>query len=232
MSHPLPETNLFRLPFFISLGLWLALGAGCSSEPRPERSGGPAGPTADYPTVMSGIEGFSDGKIVVEVTLGLPTDFRPGKDGSRRGGGSHSGQHGGRRSGGMSAGGYSGSDANGNSNGSDDDGPRSNVTGSTLPPAQLKIHLRNASTTDSVACEIVDFNSSLGNFAVYPSRYQIEPGQAASSEIMTSRLGVEGSDIPVTVAIRVRDQVEKKVITLHLLPVADKPAGQVPPAGN
>ena len=130
----------------------------------------------------------------------------------------------------MGGGGYPGLEGSGEGSGgnSGDNSPRPVVTGSTLPPAQLKLHLRNMSATDAVTCEVVDFNSSLGNFAVYPSSYQIEAAQSVSSEIMTSRLGVEGSDIPVTVALRVHGQVEKKVITLHLLPVADKPTAPEP----
>ena len=105
----------------------------------------------------------------------------------------------------------------------DDDHPRAAVMGSTLPPAQLKLHLRNTSASDAVACEVVDFSSTLGNFAVFPSTYKLEAGQSAVSETMTSRLGVEGSEIPMTVAVRTNGQVEKKVIMVRLLPGVEKP---------
>jgi hypothetical protein len=187
----------------------------------------------DYPTVMSGTENFSDGKIAVEVTLGMPGDFKPGKDGSKREGGSHSGRRGHGMRAGMTAGGayQGGTDGMGDgprdASAGDDDRPRATVMGSTLPPAQLKLHLRNTSTSDAVACEVVDFSSTLGNFAVFPSTYKLEAGQSAVSETMTSRLGVEGSEIPMTVAVRTNGQVEKKVILVRLLPGAEKP-GDVP----
>ena len=182
---------------------------------------------------MSGTENFGDGKIALEVTLGMPGDFRPGKDGSKRGGGgSHSGRRGHGMRAGMTAGGAYQGGTDGMGDGprdaaGDDDRPRANVMGSTLPPAQLKLHLRNTSATDAIACEIVDFSSSLGNFAVFPSNYKLEAGQSTVSETMTSRLGVEGSEIPMTVAVRINGQVEKKVVMVRLLPGAEKP-GDVP----
>ena len=99
--------------------------------------------------------------------------------------------------------------------------------GSNLPAAQLKLYLQNTSTTEAVACEVVDFNSALGNFAVFPSQYQLAAGQSAVSEMMTSRLGVDSDEIAVTVALRFGDHVEKKIVILHLLP----PPGKNPPAG-
>lgn len=106
---------------------------------------------------------------------------------------------------------------------SDDDTPRPRMVGSTLPPAQLKIHFKNTTSGESISCEVADFSSSLGNFAVYPSNYKLEAGQSANSETMTSRLGVEGSAIPITVGIRVGNgEVERKVVTLRLIAEAGK----------
>lgn len=102
------------------------------------------------------------------------------------------------------------------------------MRGSTLPPAQLKLHLKNNSATDAVSCEVADFNSALGNFAVFPSTYQLAAGQSAISETMTSRLGVESTEIPVTVALRIQGKVEKKVITLHQIQPLAEPAGPEP----
>lgn len=224
MSKPAPS----RFIALISACVWLALVAGCSSDPRPEnRDASVAVP--DYPPVMAGTENFGDGTLVVQVTLGLPSSFRPGDKEGQRAGGSHSGHRSGNRhGGGMGAGGPpSGTESGeGPSEGSPEAGPR--LTGSTLPPAQIKLHLQNKSATDAVNCEVVDFNSALGNFAVFPDRYQLAAGQSAISETMTSRLGVEGAEIPVTVALRVRDHVERKVITLRLLPAPAKPAASAP----
>jgi hypothetical protein len=90
------------------------------------------------------------------------------------------------------------------------------------------LHLQNNSATEAVSCEVEDFNSTLGNFAVFPSTYQLGAGQSATSETMTSRLGVESSEIPVTVALRIQGKVEKKVITLHQIPPVGKPADPAP----
>lgn len=218
---------LARLPFIAFIAGWLALAAGCSSDSRPEHEGPVTVP--DYPAAMSGTENFMDGKVVVEVTLGMPTDLRPGKSGGARSPGSGSGMH--RHGGSRSGGGY-GSEMGGSSRGggSEDGSPSPRVVGSTLPPAQLKIHLKNT-TSETVFCEVMDFSSSLGNFAVFPSTYQLPAGQSATSETMTSRLGVEGSVIPVTVGIRGKGgDVERKVVALRLIAATDKPTGTTPPA--
>ncbi len=217
-----------------SFAMCLAFVAGCSSDSHPGRPENAAIVVPDYPPAMTGTENFADGKIAVEVTLGLPTHFHPGKDGEHEGsnggaGGQHSGGHrgGGRHGGGMGGeGGYPGVEGSGESGhqGGDDDAPRPIVTGSTLPPAQLKLHLKNTSATEAVSCEVEDFNSALGNFAVFPSTYQLAAGQSETSETMTSRLGVAGTEIPVTVSLRIQGKVEKKVITLHLIPPPVKPA--------
>ncbi len=230
--------NPIRLSLVVStsFAVCLAFVAGCNSDSYSDRPDNAAIVVPDYPPAMTGTENFADGKIAVEVTLGLPTHFHPGKDGEHggsSGGGQHSGSHrgGGRHSGGVgSEGGYPGVEGSGESGreiGSDD-APRPVVTGSTLPPAQLKLHLKNNSATDAVSCEVEDFNSTLGNFAVFPSTYQLAAEQSATSETMTSRLGVEGTEIPVTVALRIQGKVEKKVITLHLIPPPAKPAESEP----
>jgi len=216
-----------HLSLLVSFALWLGFAAGCSSDSRPERDGPLTVP--DYPTAMTGTENFIDGKVVVEVTLGMPTDFRPGKGGGAKGPGGGSGGHhrgGGHRGGGM--GGYGGEPPSGGD--SEDGAPPPRVVGSTLPPAQLKLHLKNT-TGETISCEVVDFSSSLGNFAVFPATYQLEAGQSAISEIMTSRLGVEGSAIPVTVGVRVKNgEVERKIVTLRLIAEKEKPAEATPPA--
>lgn len=231
-----------RLRFFmlIPLGVCLALITGCSSEPQSERTDGPPESVPDYPVAMTGQETFSDGVIVATVTLGMPTRFKSGSDEGGRGGKSHSGHRGGGRrgggggmSGGMGGGGYgggmqSGDEGPGPESASGDEAPPPRVAGSHLPPAQLKLHLKNTSASETVSCEVVDFNSSLGNFAVFPSNYKIEAGQTLTSEIMTSRMGVEGSEIPVKVALRIGDHVERKVIKLSLISPPEKPPGKDP----
>lgn len=231
--------NPIRLSLVVSssFALCLAFVAGCSSDSHPDRPENAAIVVPDYPPAMTGTENFADGKIAVEVTLGLPNHFHPGKEGEHggsSGGGHHGGGHrgGGRHGGGGMGGegGYPGIEGSGESGheGGDDEAPRPVVRGSTLPPAQLKLHLKNNSATDAVSCEVADFNSALGNFAVFPSTYQLAAGQSAISETMTSRLGVESTEIPVTVALRIQGKVEKKVITLHQIQPLAEPAGPEP----
>lgn len=209
---------LLRWLALFSLGTWLALTVGCSSDSRPQRPPCPPAVITDYPPVMAGTENFAEGKILVEVTLAMPSTFRPGSGDSKRGdSASRPGRHGrGRHGSGMSPDGPLGEDDAPDRE--EGERPQATIRGSTLPAAQLKIRLKNTAAADPVAVEVTDFNSSLGNFAVFPSKYQIGAGQSVSSETMTSRLGVQGSEIPVTVALRFNGQVEKKVILLRLLP--------------
>jgi hypothetical protein len=196
------------------LAALLSLAAGCSS-PRENDRPPPLAAMTDLPPVMAGTDNFAGGKILVKVTLAMPGNFHAGKDGDQPGGSggpSGSGHHGG---GGGRHRDQGGADLPPGSN-TADDGPH--LMGSNLPPAQLKLFLQNTSATEEVKCEVTDFNSYLGNFAVYPSRYQIEAGQSVSSETMTSRLGVEGGEIPLTVALRIGDHTESKVITLRMIP--------------
>jgi hypothetical protein len=187
----------------------------------------------DYPPVMAGDENFADGKIAVQITLAMPSAFRGDDKSGSHSGGSGQGRHGGGGGGGGHHRGGGGGMGGGGpppegASASGDDTARPAQLGSTLPPAQLKLHLKNTSGTESIACEVIDFNSSLGDFAVFPGKYQLAAGESADSESMTSRLGVEGAEIPVTVALRIKDHVEKKVITLHQLPPPPPPADAAP----
>jgi len=213
-----------RLLNSISIGVWFAFATGCNSDSHSENRVGPSAVVTDYPPSMAGVENFADGKLAIQVTLGLGSAFRPDQDSEHPGGGSHgSGRRGrGHRNGGGPGAGPPPAEAEDGGRSSSTDSPSSHITGSTLPSAQFKLHLQNTSTTESITCEVEDFNSALGNFAVFPGRYELKPGESASSETMTSRLGVEGDGIPVTVAVRVHDHLEKKVITLHLLPIPAK----------
>jgi len=183
----------------------LALAAGCSSEA--DRPAPPLAANVELAPIMAGTETFADGRITVKVTLAMPSNYHAGKEGSGPGGpgsGVQKIHHRGEQAG-----------ADAPRPPSEDNAPP-RVVGSTLPPAQLKLYL-SGSSAEVIKCEVTDFNSYLGNFAVYPSRYQIEPGQTVASEIMTSRLGVEGREIPLTVGVRVGDHTERKIVTLQAL---------------
>ncbi|MDE3083634.1 MAG: hypothetical protein KGJ37_00250 [Verrucomicrobiota bacterium] len=95
---------------------------------------------------------------------------------------------------------------------------------SPLPPAELRLKLTNT-TKEVVQAEVVDFDSELGNFVVQPERLTIGPEQSAEPDPMFSRLGVDSTTIPVTVALRSNGKIEKRILNLHSI-TAKKPATQ------
>jgi len=236
MPIALRPRRLAALP----LSLLLAFAAGCSSESdQPEV---PLHAMPEFPPSLAGTENFADGQLAVQVTLGLPTGHsgkadKEGKADSGAGGGTHAGRHGGGHGrGGMGGGegqssGMEGSgspDSSVRSEGGESSGARGpQPMASNQPPAQLKLHFQNTSATDAISCEVLDFKSALGDFAVFPAKYQIAAGSSAASEVMTSRLGVTSPEIPVTVVLRLGDRVEKKIVVLRLLP---PPKEDAPPA--
>ena len=169
----MPNPTRISLVVSTSFALCVAFAAGCSSDSHPERPENTAIVVPDYPPTMTGRDNFANGKLLVEVSLGMPTNFHAGKEGKAGGGGGNhggggGGHHGGGHhgGGGMGSGGYPGVDGSGESDSggsSDEDTPRPVVMGSTLPPAQLKLHLENTSATEALSCEVMDFNSNLGN---------------------------------------------------------------------
>jgi len=86
------------------------------------------------------------------------------------------------------------------------------------PKAGSKLHFTNTSATETVSCEVLDFKSALGDFAVFPAKYQVAAGTSAASEIMTSQLGLASAEIPVTVVLRIGDHKETKVVMVRQLP--------------
>lgn len=97
------------------------------------------------------------------------------------------------------------------------------VKESPLPPVALRLRLTN--TTDApLEIEFVECNSQLGNFAVQPRTLTLEPKQPGQPDPMISLLGVTAPELPVTLALKIAGQAEKKVLTL-------KPV-QVPPAAE
>ncbi len=96
---------------------------------------------------------------------------------------------------------------------------RRNQTGSVHhhPPARLRLHLVNHGDT-SISVRITAFNSVLGNFAVRPEHFTIAPGETAGPDPMTSRLGVAGTEIPVTVGLVLDGVSETRTIILRTHP--------------
>lgn len=248
--------HLRLLVSVIPAGLLLAF-ASCSSESdRPEP---PLHAMPEFPPSMAGTETFADGRLAVQVTLGQQAGRGSrGEGGPGSGGGSSSGHHGGgHRGGGMGMGGGEGGGRSSGDMGGEggysagmpggsiaggtevaeaaptgDAGPRRGPMPGGQGTAQLKLHFINTSATDAVSCEVLDFKSALGDFAVFPAKYQIAAGQSAASEIMTSQLGVNSAEIPVTVVLLIGGHKETKVVTLKLLPKPAPPAPEPTSVGK
>jgi len=218
------------LSVFLPAGLLLAFAACSSDSDRPEM---PLHAIPDYPTTMAGSESFADGRLTAQVTFGqsIGRGSRPengGSDnagsphadgGSSSGGGHHHGG-GGMGGGGMGGGMGGGSRPEGMGGDNSPSGNAAPRRGGLAggPGIQIKLHLTNTSATDTVSCEVLDFKSSLGDFAVFPAKYQLAAGQAAVSETMTSQLGLTSAEIPVTVDLLIGNHRETKVVMVRLLP--------------
>ena len=114
-----------------------------------------------------------------------------GGGGGRRGGGS--------RGGGERRGGGEGS-APAESVPANPRGPA--IRASNAQPVQLRLRLTNHGD-QPVEVEVLDFNSTLGNFVVQPAKLTLPPGEPVETSPMLSRLGVPAvEEIPVTVRIR------------------------------
>ena len=113
---------------------------------------------------------------------------------------------------------------------------RQTIQTATAAPVQLRLRLTNHGT-EPVGVEVLDFNSSLGNFVVQPTKLTLPPNQSVEGEPMISQLGVPAVDeIPVTVRIRIggkTGKVETQVLKLQLRADApESPSPPPPPPGN
>ena len=99
-----------------------------------------------------------------------------------------------------------------------------NNVGSPLPPVTMHLRISSMEKTTAVV-EITDFESDLGNFAVYPAVLALAPAQTAEPEPMISQLGVTSDEIPVKVGIRWNKTTESRTIMVRSVMVKD-PAAQ------
>jgi len=104
------------------------------------------------------------------------------------------------------------------------------IRASNAQPVQLRLRLTNHGD-QSVEVEVLDFNSSLGNFVVQPATLTLPPGEPVEASPMLSRLGVPAvEEIPLTVRIRrggKRGTSETQVLKLRPRPEA--PAADAKP---
>ncbi|MDB6093030.1 MAG: hypothetical protein JWM32_592 [Verrucomicrobia bacterium] len=184
-------------------------------------------------TPMVADEAFFDGKIAAHLTLGSTLAEHRGPDGGPGGGpggaGGAGGRHhggGGRHGGGGMGGGRHDSDSSGESG--DSEGSRAHYSASTMPPALLRLSLKNNSA-EGVDVEIRDLNSELGNFAARPDKFTIAPADTGEPDPMQSLLGVESMALPVTLTLRSGGKTETKVLTLRPFP---SPAAAAPPSSK
>jgi hypothetical protein len=103
---------------------------------------------------------------------------------------------------------------------------RDNSIGSPLPAVIMKLHLTNHGKV-AVKVSVPEFKSVLGNFAVRPDTLSLAPGQSAEADPMISRIGFEGTELPVSLTLQRDDQKENQSVILRLIPGA---APLAPPA--
>jgi hypothetical protein len=227
-----------------ALGLVFAVGllAGCSSndEFRPIRQTGARQSARALPVPeLAGDGKFFDGQIETEVQLGR-APFAPrvsansdADAGAGRGagpGGFRGGFGGGRRGGRGMGRGMGGAPAGGGDTGDAGEGPnRPGTAGvarsSQEPPIRFQLRVTNHGA-EPAEVEVTDFDSTLGNFVVQPRKLTLAPGESVEVDPMTSRLGVPGGEMPVTVGVRVNGKTEKETITLKAKdPAAPAAAG-------
>ena len=95
--------------------------------------------------------------------------------------------------------------------------------GVPLPPVTLHLILIN-SGDQPLTATVIDFESELGNFVVYPDTLIVPAGQTAEPTAMVSQLGVSSGEIPVTVTLKLGSAREMHAVVLkNLLDASGKP---------
>ena len=94
------------------------------------------------------------------------------------------------------------------------------------PPVLIHLKLTNQ-TSEPLTVVIPDFMSPLGNFVIQPDKLNLDPGQSAEVEPMTSRLAGDIEETTFTLTLHIPGRTEKKVLTLR----AVTPPPGAPPSG-
>ena len=133
--------------------------------------------------------------------------------GDQSGGGHFSG--GGGMGGGHRGGGHSG--GGGAMGGTSDGGPQSPpIHAINQPGVELRLRLTNHEA-GQIVVEVLDFNSTLGDFVVMPEKIVVRPLESVEAEPMVSRLGVGATEIPLTVRIRIEGKTDQQVLPLKVV---------------
>lgn len=231
----------------VSASLALIAFAGCET-PRGTRRhplGDPLDPTAAAPnsiSTMSARRHFFAGQIETEIILGDVEFGQPSASrASRESRDSRSGGDGGGASGGGARRGGGGGGSRGASSGNNSRGPAQvpqardgetapRIVTSKQPPVRLQLRLTNHGS-ESAEVEVLEFNSPLGNFVVLPKKITLAPGAASTAEPMTSRLGLGGTSIPLTIRLRHQGKTEQQEMILEKSAPAPAPIAPAPLTG-
>jgi hypothetical protein len=200
MSSLLPP--LLRLSVFLTaLALFLT---GCNGGPRVADAASIAESKKVPPPVMQAETGFFEGKLLVEVNLGRgfrPRLVRSGARSDRNLDSSVTGTT-------LVFGSFSPDPED-----EIPDESRARFRNSTLPPVALRLRVHNV-TTSPVEVTFLECKSYLGNFAVRPEKITIAPESSGQPDPMVSLLGVSGTEIPVTITLRLGAQTETHTVVL------------------
>jgi hypothetical protein len=220
----------------------LVLLAGCASDEGPHAGRGRRGPDSTAAATraaplpdMEAHAVFFAGKIEAEVLLGRSA-FVPRSDGPTSGDRSRPGRGSGGFTAGMGGGGPRGGGGGGRGGGGEmprsrpegEGASRPNVQVSNAPPVQFRLRLTNHGS-EAVVLEVPDFNSALGNFVVQPRSLTVPAGGSVEATPMTSRLAVGGTEVTLTLGLRMAGQTERHVLTLQPRAPAAATAPSPPP---
>jgi hypothetical protein len=200
--------------------------AACASEHSHHQAGGPLGPEdAKNNTPIPRMEAdgmFFDGQVEVETLLARAgatwtrdADQASASASSKGGGGlggGFGGGHGGGRHGG--GGGRGGGDSGRTQDDTTQQAPP--IHASNGPVVQLRVRLTNHGP-EPVTVEVVDFDSTLGNFVVQPEKITVQPGASVEADPMVSRLGMGTGEIPLTLKLRIAERSDQQVLTLRVV---------------
>ena len=201
------------------------------SEDRPEAS-------APRPTLLQGEQPFFGGRVLARLIVtrgfGHGAPGGPHGDGAPKhrpgGGGGMMGGAGGPPPGGMGGGGMGGPPPGGGGERGGGESVPAQARAAGTHHARLRVQLQlidqGQPDAQPIAVEIVDFQSPLGDFALKPDRLALVPGQTASPDAVTSRVGIAAAEIPVQLTLSLAGQKEENTILLRAVaaPQAAQPA--------
>lgn len=211
----------------ITLFTTLLAGAFLTGCGGPRGHGGPGGAEAYVePVYLCASQPFLSGKILATVIVSNQRTPHFGPDDRTKSGGESGGRGmpGGMGGGMGGRGGGMGGPGGGMGGGPGDEGgggaerPQGRMMReSSMPPLSVTLELANISDKP-LKVQVWELNSELGNFAVRPDVFTLQPGTKAGPNAMTSRLGLSTSSLPVTLVLRAEGDEDKQVLVLKPTP--------------